>query len=308
MRSRTLCVHIIAAVMIAACNSSSAPRQMGALDSRITQGEYQTTKAGASVPQLVVDQVFRNPITGSITSRPSIWERLILPPIAHALQSVGVQVQPNSVVCVSEDQTILVPKVRCVNSDSEGNTRFDFLQTTKAGTHEAHIQATYGTETTIPDTVTIDVAPDVFAKSPLQSGTSWPGRTTPAEFPAEVAQDQYDNAVPYRLQVQEAAYAQLRDTLGRLVIRGGIRIYARTLNDSLGSAGARTIVIDSVIGPEAIEGMTVDRIRTLANVITDRGIGVVGVLVTSKAPNADGSRFVGLHAQTCAISSNSCAY
>jgi hypothetical protein len=305
---RTTGILAISALALVACDSRTAPRSLGALDSRITKGQHQSTSAGGAAPDVVIDQVFRNPITGRITTRPALWERVLLPPLAHALQSVGVVVQPNSVVCVREDQTTLVPKVRCVNSDSEGNTRFDFVETTVAGEHRALIQATYGVETTVPDTVTIVVAPDTFATSPLDHGTSWPSRSTPAEFPSDVARDKYGNAVPYRLAVAADGYAQLTDTLGRRFVRAGIQIYARTLTDSIGGPGARTVVIESVTGPDTIEGATVNKVRAVVQVVTAQGVRATGVLVTTKSADASGIRSVGLHATLCPINASTCTY
>lgn len=271
---------LFAIAAVAGCSSGSEPQQFGSLDSRITRGERQTYTAGGDTPEIVIDLVYRNPLTGVMRhTKPPLWERVVLPRLAHALQTVGVTVkaQPNSVVCVREDQTVLVPAVRCVNSDLEGNTRFDFLATTKAGTHMALIQATYGLETTVPDTVQITVLPDVFADSPLLRYTSFPGRPLPATFSPEVALDKYGNPVPYRLVVMPDAYGEAATSnTGGSRLFAGFKVFARTQSDTLGTTGARTIVLDSIIGPHQINGFNVVRVCGAVQVVTASGVSASG--------------------------------
>lgn len=276
---------LLAIAAAAGCRGSAEPQPLGPLESRITQGEKQTYTAGGTTPDKVIDLVYRDVLTGSVRhGRPPLWERVLLPRLAYALQAVGVKAQPNSVVCVGEEQSVLIPKVRCVNSDAEGNTRFEFLATTKAGTHKALIQATYGLEETEADTVEIVVAPDVFATSPLLQGISWPGRPIPATFTDSVAVDKYGNLVPFRLIVLPAAFGETREPASgcnevgcnnpgdRLPLDTNYRVYARTLSDTLGTVGARTMVVDSITGQATVNGHGVNRFCGTVQIITASGV------------------------------------
>lgn len=194
MRRLMLFVLII---LLVACHGSTDPASIGKLDSRITRGERQATRAGDWRADSVVDLVYRNPVTGAmINHRPKLWERVLLPPVAYALQAVGVQVQPNSVVCVQQPAD-LVPVVPCVNSDAFGNSKFSFVSTTKAGTHTAFITATYGLETTIPDTVTIVVEPG--PADPNYRTPSLPMLSPGDALPDIAVVDAFGNAVAFRV-------------------------------------------------------------------------------------------------------------
>lgn len=278
MRNVSLMVAAIA--LVVACGKGTEPTAYGSLDSRIIRGAAQSYTAGGITPDVVIDLVFRNPITGRVIHRPSTWERLLLPKVAYALQVTGIKVQPNSVVCVREDQQVLIPLVRCVNSDAEGNTRFDFMSTTKAGTHQALIQATYGLETTIPDTVTIAVAPDVYATSALDSGWTFFQQTETMTFPERMGYDKYGNPVPVRLEFLPDAYGETPAGMFP-----GFKLFSHTLSDTLGTAGARTVAVDSISGPDEIDGRGVRVVCGTANVITPTGISSRGTYIISKGGN-----------------------
>lgn len=208
-------IAIVAAVV--GCHSGSEPQQLGSLESRITQGDKQSYVAGGVTPDKVIDLVYRDVLTGSVRfTRPPLWERVLLPPLAYALQAVGVKAQPNSVVCVGEEQTVLIPKVRCVNSDAQGNTRFEFLATTTAGKHQALIQATYGLEETEADTVEITVQP--AAANPFYKSQIAPFACSPFALPATIVQDSYGNGVPFRV-VSDDTIAVQGDTVGTVAAR-----------------------------------------------------------------------------------------
>lgn len=273
---------LIGSVAIAAvvgCSDGTEPVKYGAIDSRITQGEKQTHVAGSQVPNPVIDLVFRNPLTGSVIQQPSRLERILLPKLAYALQAAGVnvKVQPNSVVCVGEEQTVLIPAVRCVNSDNQGNSRFDFLATTQAGTHRALIRATYGVETTIPDTVEIVVAAAPPAATWKNDAIAT--RASPAAFLPAHVRDPYDNASPYRIPSDARLTAQ--DTV-------------------LGSAGARTVTFSAA---------SVDSLwRTLMLTGAQGSIAQFRyrLVYSANAVGASGQTVPAIQAVICGLSVNPC--
>ena len=209
---------VVLTIVLTACGGGTGPTPVGKLDSRITRGEVQRTRAGNWTADSVVDLVYRNPITGAMMARkPNLLERVFLPPLAHALQAVGVVVQPNSVVCVQQPAD-LVPVVPCVNSDAFGNSKFSFVATNKAGTHKAYITATYGLETTIPDTVIITVDPGPV--DPNYRTPSLPMLSSGDTLPVVTVVDAFGNAIPFRVTADE-----------RLAVADTV----------LGSIGARTL-------------------------------------------------------------------
>lgn len=289
MNARTLLGLLTIATVVAGCDSkhSAEPQAYGPLDSRITQGEKQAYTAGGDTPEIVVDLVYRNPLTGSVRrTRPPAWERVLLPALAYALQAVNLRVQPNSVVCVKQPYGELVPELPCVNSDSAGNTRFDFLPTTKAGTHVALIQATYGVETTVPDTVEITVTPDVFYRSSFQTGAGYDNWQLPATFPTQIARDRYDNPVAFRLEFETDAYSEswTPGVQYPTQMHSGLnRVYVRMGGTTLGSTEARTVVaVDSIVGPESINGRSIARVCGYVRVVTAGGLSARGNYALSR--------------------------
>lgn len=215
MMSRSM--FAAALILMSACGDSTKPATLGPLDSRIIEGDRQAGTAGGTPPARVVELVFRNELALAPKSRLD-W---MLPTFAFA-QSVTIHAQPNSVACVGEEQHDLVPKTRCVNTDSVGQSRFDWIaMPTKVGTYKALLNATYGLEATTFDTVTI-----VVAAGPADSSAfidNFSPRTSPAGFGAALS-DKFGNSVPYRIPADARLTPQ--DTV-------------------LGSAGARTVVFSA---------------------------------------------------------------
>lgn len=208
-------------VATAACNGTE-PAQYGSMDSRIVEGAFHTVTAGHK-PGASLGLVYRNPLTGALRyDRAPLWERILLPPVAHALQAIGFVGVPNATYCVHKDQSIVVALKDCITTDALGNSRWDFVAPTKAGVHEVHVSATLGSESTIPDTIVFTVNPGE-ANPDYETGTL-PSACSPAALPATAVQDQYGNAIPYRIVPD-----------GRLAVG----------SDTVGAASARTVTFDS---------------------------------------------------------------
>lgn len=235
---------IAAALLLVACGGGTDPKPAGLLDSRIIQGEEQSMIAGKPVPQAVIDQVFRRKQTvGSIDA---LWKRLLLPSLAYAQGTVDIIVQPNSPVCQKNPVGFLIAEIPCVTSDGQGHSLFSFITVTKAGTHCAVFQATYGTESTIPDTACVTVGPDVA--DPNYQVTSQPLACSPAVIADYAVQDKYGNSIPFRI---------LPD--GRLTVQ----------DTTTGSVAARTIEytdaeadgIDHIMELRGVGSLLVGRLR-----------------------------------------------
>lgn len=201
--------------LVVACGDDKDPA-LGALQTKVISGRTQTLVAGSGEPEEATNLSFR-PIL-SVAQTPK-WQRALLPKLLHAqTSSVNIQVQPGAIACVSENQTILVPKTRCVTADAFGQSRFDFIETHVAGTHKALLNSTYGLEATTFDTVTIIILPDVA--DPNFSPVTGPLQLSPAVIPVNAVKDRWGNAVPFRV-------------VGDTVLTVG--------SDVVGTEGARTL-------------------------------------------------------------------
>lgn len=196
-RSTLATIALLAATTMGCGDKTIAPAQGGALDSKIIQGEAQKTTAGKPVPVAAIDQVFRPKIVSAAAARGGLWQRILLPAVAYAQGVVDVLVQPNSPVCQKQPTGMLIAEVPCVTSDAQGHALFSFATVTKAGTHIAVFQATYGTESTAPDTVTVEVLPDSVL-STYKTGVQ-PFACSGTAFLADGVRDQYGNGVPYHI-------------------------------------------------------------------------------------------------------------
>lgn len=271
---------VLAAAVLAGCDSSTDATEVGELRTAIVSGGSQVAIAGAPrLPNAVIGQAQRVPLGAS----------LVVGSGANA--SATVHGLANVVMCVGEDQLDLIPFSRCVNTDTAGNAKFTFSPTTKAGTYRAKINFTLGALESTIDSAVVVVQPDVFAKSPLVN-TTWLGRSTPAEFPADVAQDKFNNPVPYRFVVVEEAYGETAtDTVGHSILRAGIiKVFGKSVGQVLGTAAARTVVIDSITGPTQVNGFEASRICGYIQVVTAQGVSVTGVFVTSRDTSSNGQR------------------
>jgi hypothetical protein len=212
----TSLVALGALAAVGACGDGTDPVPLGPLDSRIVQGHDQKVVAGR-VPSPALGLVFRNPVTGAVYFRsPALWERVLLPPLAHALQSVGFKGVPNATYCIHQDQTVVKALKPCVNTDALGNSRWDFIEPTVAGKHIVEASATIGTESTAPDTIAFTVLPDVV--DPNYTTGTLPLRCSPAQFPINGVRDRYGNAIPFRI-VPDGRLTVLGDTAGTTAAR-----------------------------------------------------------------------------------------
>lgn len=207
MKHRYLIAVALTAVTLTGCRGDKDPT-VGPLQTKVVSNRKQTVTAGSWETGPSTNLTFRNVL--SVAERPR-WERALLPKLLHAQTSVEIQVQPGAVACVSEDQTILIPKTRCVTADAQGQSRFDFLETHVAGTHTARLNSTYGLEATTFDTVTIVVLPDVA--SPNFGPLVWPLQGPPVVVSENAVQDRWGNAVPFRI-VSDSVLTSLGDTVG----------------------------------------------------------------------------------------------
>lgn len=201
-----------------ACSGSTTPPTLGGLKQEIIAGRLQTSVAAPNTPSAaIVDFVYRERL--ALAPTPSTFERLLLPSYAYAQTSKSVLAQPNSVVCVGEDQTDLIPFARCVTTDALGQSRFDFPRLpTKSGTYRARFNAVYGLEASTLDSVVITVTPARLDSNYRMQGI--PSQQSPAVFPGDGVRDIYGNGLPYRI---------VSD--GRLTV----------LDTVVGSVGARTV-------------------------------------------------------------------
>lgn len=213
MYRQTFFAAVALLIAQAACSSSTPPQQFGELKSKITTGRVQSSVVAGAAAGEAVNLSYREPLT----TAQAVWEQIILPTLVFA-QSSTIKVQPGAVACIREDQQILIPKTRCVVADALGNSRFDWLPATKAGTHQALASSQYGLETTKEDTVTITVV--AAAVDSLAFFDNIAMRTSPAVYSVDHLTDKYGNAVPYRMPSDARLTAQ--DTV-------------------LGSVGARTL-------------------------------------------------------------------
>jgi hypothetical protein len=193
---------IFAVVLLTGCSNSSAPPTLGGLDGRIVAGQNQQILAGvAKLPDRVVEEVVRMPLTGAIVPHPKAWERWLLPKLVYAQTVVGIKI-PNVVLCAQEkhnDGSLveLIPLTRCVNTDAEGNAAWVFFAPTKAGSYLAPISGTLGNEIVTPDTARAVVLPDV--PNPYYRSQSNPLQCSLAVIAADAVQDKYGNAIAYRI-------------------------------------------------------------------------------------------------------------
>lgn len=213
MRS-SFCLLLL--IGLAACKGTE-PQPLGPLDSRIVEGEAQTVTAGAE-PSSVIGLVFRNPLTGKFyQQQPPLWERVLLPAVAHALQVIGFQGVPNATYCIHNDgQTFVQAEKDCVQTDAAGNSRWDFNETTVAGTHTVIASATIGHESTVPDTMTFEVLSGPV--DPNMKGNAFGTNTSPFSLFQNSVRDRYNNAVPFRV-VSDGRFAVADSSLGSLDAR-----------------------------------------------------------------------------------------
>lgn len=188
------------ALALVACGDPAGPAELGVLKGGIISGREQTVTAGASkLPEAVVEQVVRTP-AGIVMRRVPMWERAILPTVAHAQTTVNGSPVPGAVVCVYEQDKDLVPFSRCTNTDALGKATFFFAPPTKAGNYIARINGsvTVGqrVEATTFDTVKVSVAAGaadslvVFEQDPQPS---------PFRVARNGIADAYGNPIPFRV-------------------------------------------------------------------------------------------------------------
>jgi hypothetical protein len=203
---------------LAACGGgSAAPIADGPLHAGVVAGNNQVVQAApqAPLPAPVVAQVIRL-ANGSVALR--ILDG-VLPRRAYAQTAVvGV---PNQVVCARtpDPKHALTAEVLCANSDATGKAYFTFHADSLAGTDKAQVALSTATGTLVTDSVQATVVPG--AASPTYRMQSNPLLTSPAVVPANAVQDQYGNAVPYRIVAD--SHIAVQDT-------------------TTGSVGARTLV------------------------------------------------------------------
>jgi hypothetical protein len=268
----------------------------GPINVGVIAGNNQVVTAAplAPLPSQVVTQAVRLP-NGTVALRTRVVDAL-LPERAYAQTAVnGV---PNVVVCAKapDPKHALTADVQCANTDANGKAYFTFKADTVAGVSKAQVAASLSTGTKITDSVSATVNPGAFAWSPAVCGparapgapylpcSSWPGRVGPATYPAEIALDQYNNAVPFKFVVLSQGYFQY-DSAGTFIVRPGPTNFAHAVSDTLGAQNARTIAADSVA--TAPFGGAV---RGLVQIVTANGVSATAVLVVKIQYSSTGVR------------------
>jgi hypothetical protein len=236
-------IIVLGLTLAAACNGgNAAPQPDGPVKMGVIAGNHQVVTAAPLVrlPSQVVVQVAVSP-SGQVSLRTRIIDAA-LPPKAFA-QATGVKGLPNQTVCttIPDPKHALTAVVPCASSDALGNAYFTFQSDTVAGTSKAQVAASLATGIQVTDSVSADVLPGPFVDSPLQT-SSWP-MLPGGVAPAELALDKYNNPVPYRLVPLVEATVMLNPTT-----YAPVKLYAHTLSATFGEVGARTIVVDSLVG------------------------------------------------------------
>jgi hypothetical protein len=199
--------------------------ELGPLDGAITEGNNQTVIAGTTnLPDPVAYQMVRLPNGQVALRRVPLWERLVLPKVAHAQGTVvnGSPV-PGAVVC-AEEVPALVPFARCANTDNNGKATFFFkVDTTKKGQYRSDIRGSLNNQPAVFDTVIANV--DAGPVNPILA-LNWSPMPSPAVLPASSVVDAYGNAIPFRIVTDDT-----------LIVRG----------DTVGTVAARTVTFGAAL-------------------------------------------------------------
>ena len=217
------------ALALVGCTNSTEVSEVGQLRTAIIAGQVQSVIAGAPrIPDYVVGQAQRVPLSASLT-------------IGSANATANVTFLPNVVMCVGEEQMDLIPFARCINTDAQGNGRFTFSPTTKAGSYRAKINFTMGREESTVDSVLVTVVADT-PDTLLLFSSSWVFTTKgiPVGALVQRIRDKYGNSVaPSAAQVSDTGLFSRQDSMlvadsversSAVVLYAGIRSGATRLS------------------------------------------------------------------------------
>ncbi|MGK2933697.1 MAG: hypothetical protein ACSLFE_00430 [Gemmatimonadaceae bacterium] len=229
------------AVSSAACGDGKALIEPSATryNFGIVDGANQSSVAGAAeLPQPITSQLTKDP-AGKFATR---LKNFVLPIVAYA-QGLTMPGEPvaGALVCAREagpGEPTAFPL--CAFTLANGKAPIEIKGGTKAGVHQVVFSAQVQSQQPVKDSTTVTVAAGPVATHHFHPGT---GYTCWIEIPADRIRDQYGNPVPYRF-VTTGPLAHVADT-------------------TLGSAGARTFVVDrrSVLvdgGPWESQPVTVE--------------------------------------------------
>lgn len=241
-----LALPVVALILLAACGSSATDTGPDRYNFAVVDGANQISTAGdATLAKRVTSQLTRDP-NGTFAAR--VFD-FLAPTIAYA-QGLVLSGTPvaGAIVCgreakLGEPQVIPL----CAFTLADGKAANAVQPGTKAGKFNILFTAQVPAAEPVKDSTTVTVQAGGVAKNwTFVTGVSFPNWDAGRGYPADVLFDQYMNPVSYRMLPSA---------------------YAHALGDTLGTAAARTLAVDSA-GTGTIQIITAQGVYATGRIVT----------------------------------------